>query len=96
VRARRGRSRDAAAWLLERARGQTRAFHHRAELGPRDLRIDGGSVGEGREAAVGRRDDVLAPDVPGVLEDSLRDQLWVLDEVRRRVEDTGDDRLALG
>jgi len=31
--------------------------------------------------------------VPGVLEDSLRDQLWVLDEVRRRVEHARDDDL---
>src|SRR5207249_134208 len=48
----RGRGRAPDALLPERARGEARAFHHGAELGPRDLVIDRRRIGEGGEAAV--------------------------------------------
>ena len=43
-----------------------RALHHRVELRPHDAGVDLVRAGEGRKAAVGAGDDVLAPDHLGV------------------------------
>src|SRR5215470_15586173 len=76
---------------------QPRALGHRLELGPGDLGLDlVDRPRERREAAVGARDDALAPDDLGVADEALGDQLRVLDEVGRRVEHARDDHAVVG
>src|SRR5690606_7641897 len=86
---------DAPASLPELFRGEPGALGHRRELGPDDIRIDGGLADPGPVAAVAARDDVLAPDQLCVAADALGDQLGMLDEVRLRFEHAGDQHLAL-
>src|SRR5262245_47808169 len=80
----------------ELARGAPRALGHAAELRPRDVRIDGGLTDPGPESTIRSGDDVLAPDQARVASDALGDQVGVLDEVGRRVEDARDQHLAGG
>src|SRR6185437_17030805 len=77
-------------------RGNRGAFDERGQLGPGDCRIDGRGGRARREAAIDAGDDVLAPDEARITLDALRDELGMLDEVRRAVNDSGDDRLPLG
>src|SRR3989442_4737491 len=78
--------------LPELSRRQSRAFHERLELRPRDLRM----ADTRSETAVRPRDHVLAPDEPRVLHEALGDELGVLDEVAGVADDAGNEDLAGG
>src|SRR2546425_9462708 len=78
--------------LPELSRRQSRAFHERLELRPRDLRM----ADARSETAVRPRDHVLAPDEPRVLHEALGDELGVLDEVAGVADDAGNEDLAGG
>src|SRR3989475_7827009 len=78
--------------LPELSRRQSRAFHERLELRPRDLRM----ADTRSETAVRPRDHVLAPDEPHVLHEALGDELGVLDEVAGVADDAGNEDLAGG
>src|SRR2546427_2297028 len=72
--------------------GQARALGHRLELRPGDLRLDlVDGAREGREPTIGARDHALASDHLRVADQTLGDQLGVLDEVGRRVQHARDD-----
>src|SRR5262245_2067595 len=74
-----------------------RALGHRLELGPGDLRLH--LVDRSREcheSTIGACDHPLAPDDLGVADETLSDQLRVLDEVGRRVQHTRDDHPVVG
>ena len=78
-------------------RSDGRTVGQRLELGPRDARIDGRLCAyEDAETAVCACDDVLADGDLGVVDNSLRDQLGVLDEIRRGVDDARNDDQAIG
>src|SRR5256885_561276 len=76
--------------LPELSRRQSRAFHERLELRPRDLRM----ADARSETAVRPRDHVLAPDEPRVLHEALGHELGVLDEVAGVTDDAGNEDLA--
>src|SRR5687767_15212450 len=82
--------------LPELVRGEPRALCQTGQLRPDDVGVHGRLADPGAEPAIGPGDDVLATDQPRVAADPLGDQLRVLDEVRRRIEDAGDDELARG
>ena len=77
------RQKDIPLRVLRRASGLT----------PHDVRVDLHAPGEGAEAAIDTRDDVLAADDRGVTLDPLGDQLGVLDEVGGRVDHPGHEHL---
>src|ERR1700739_3654823 len=81
-----------APQLLRREAG---AFAQCRELGPYDGRMDLAGGREARKAAIGARDDILAPDSLREPRDALRDRLGVLDEIRAVCDDAGDQKLAL-
>jgi len=70
----------------ERATRDPRPIYERLQLRPRDLRMRAPA-----EAAVRARDHVLAADAFREASDALRDELRVLDDVRR-VRDTAWDQ----
>src|SRR5256885_15866678 len=76
--------------LPELSRRQSRAFHERLELRPRDLRM----ADARSETAVRPRDHVLAPDEPRVLHEALGHALGVLHEVAGVTDDAGNEDLA--
>src|SRR5215469_8209652 len=59
----------------KRLRGEARAFNERAQLGPDEVGMDAAA-----EAAIGAGDNVLAAGDRGVTQDTVGDQLRVLDE----------------
>src|SRR5712692_9132820 len=73
-----------------------RAFRQRGELRPNHVGIDRGLADPGAVAAITAGDDVLAPDQLGVAGDALGDELRMLDEVRLRLDHTGNQHLAGG
>ena len=85
----------AASAAPELFRGQPRAFGHRRQFGPHNVGIDGSLADPGAKAAIAAGDDVVPADEVGVAGDALRDQLRMLDEVRFRLDDPGNDDLAL-
>src|SRR5262247_4571187 len=93
-RAERGSARAGA--LPEAPARQPRSLREHAELLPHDARVHARGREPLREAAVHAGDDVLAADEPRVAHDPLRDQLRVLDAVRRVGDDARDEDLALG
>src|SRR6185369_10302339 len=78
----------------QRVGGEPRALDQRAQLVPDDVGVDLDPTGEGAEAAVAARDDVLTTDHVGVALDALGDQVRMLDEVGGGVDDAGDEDLA--
>src|SRR5215469_10641489 len=77
-----------ASMLPELARGDARAFGHRSHLGPNDVRIHGRLADPGAEAAVAAAHHVLPAHELRVATYPLRDELWMLDEVRFRLDHT--------
>src|SRR5688572_33321074 len=76
-------------------RGQAGAFGERLELLPDHLGMNLGPIaGLGREAAVGAGEDVLPADDPGIADQTLGDQLRVLDDVTSVRDDAGYQRLS--
>src|SRR5216683_6966689 len=69
------------------------ALGHRCQLGPHHVGIDRGLADPGAETAIAADDDVVAADEVGVAGDALCDQLRMLDEVRFRLDDPGNDCL---
>ena len=66
-----------------------------ASLAQHDVGIDRRLTDPGAEPAVGPRNDVLASDQLRVARDALSHQLGMLDEVGGRVDDAGNQHLAL-
>src|SRR6187551_1563638 len=85
-----------ALLLPELARRDSRTFGQRGHLRPDDVGIDGGLAYPRAVAAIAAGHHVLAADEICVAADALRDQLRMLDEVRLRFDDTGDQHLAFG
>jgi len=77
---------------LKVLRGDARAFGHRFEFCPDDLRI----ADTRAEAAVGAAHDVLPADDLGVAHQPVGDRLWMLDDIRRMADDAGYEDLACG
>src|SRR6266850_4742114 len=74
-----------------------RALGHRLELGPCDLGLHlVDRPRERHESTIGAGDHPLASDDLGVADETLGDQLRVLDEVGRRVEHPGNDHPVVG
>jgi len=80
----------------EPRRRARRALDERAELLVRDARIDPAQAGKRAEAAVRACEHALAPHDVGELDELLRDQLGVLDVVRRRRDAARDQDLVVG
>lgn len=53
--------------------------------------MDAAHEGALSEAAIGARDHVLASDAIGVTDETLRDQLGMLDDIGRVADDAGQD-----
>src|SRR5262245_37380682 len=68
----------------EALRGQFRALPQRLELRPGDLRMYAAA-----QPAVGRRDDLVAPDSLGEAADAVCDDLRMLDQIGRVGDDAG-------
>src|SRR5262245_3043518 len=79
----------------ELSRRQRRAVRHGLELGEHNIGIHGGLSHPGAEAAIAARDHILSADQVGVAANALRDKLRVLDEIRFRLDDTGNEHLAI-
>src|SRR5437773_11682123 len=71
---------------------EARAFGHRFELGPDDLRIADART----EAAVGAGHNIFAADDLGVADQTVGDRLRVFDDVRRMSDDSGHEDFACG
>jgi len=71
------------------------ALGHRRQFGPHNVGIDGCLADPGAEATIAGGDDVVTADEVGVAGDALRDQLRVLNEIRFRLDDPGNNDLAL-
>src|SRR5262249_25044188 len=76
--------------------GDARALGHRGHLRPHHLRRDRRLPDRRAESAVAAGDHVLAPDQLRVTGNALRDEIRMLDEVRLRLDDAGDQELAFG
>src|SRR5262249_30252910 len=79
-----------------RSAGQTCAVTEGGELGPGDAGHDLGRAGDGVEAAVHTGKNVLFPQDISETPDALGHRLGVLDDVGGRVDDAGNDHLAVG
>ena len=77
------------------SRGQPGAFGHRRQFRPHHVGIDRGLADPGAETAIAAGDDVVTSDEVGVAGDALCDQPRVLNEVRFRLDDPGNDDLAV-
>src|SRR5262249_29093555 len=84
--------RSAAPELL---RSDGSAFRQRRQLCPSHLGVDDRPRCAGAKPAVGAGDDVLLADDTSKADDALAHELRMLDDVRRRIDDAGDDDLVL-
>src|SRR6516165_1616361 len=73
----------------KRLRGEARAFGERSQLAPDEIGMDAAA-----EAAIGAGNDVFAAGDCGVTQDTVGDQLRVLDEVGGMADDAGHQHLA--
>src|SRR5262249_20410565 len=76
--------------------GQFRPLHQGPQLGPGDLGIDLVSLRTGAKAPIDSGDDVPPPQYGSVAYNAFRHHLGMLDNVRRRVDDPGDEHLPIG
>src|SRR2546428_9516493 len=82
--------------LPEHVAGPPRPFGEGLELGPGDRRMHPRlRAGNRAEAAIGAGHHVFTADHLRVADNPLGDEVWVLDKIRDRVDDAGDEHLAL-
>ena len=83
--------------IPQSCRGELGTLSECGELGPDDRGRHGVvDKGEGRKATIGTGNHPLAPNDVGVMADPLRNQPRMLDEIRRRIDDPGDQDLVIG
>ena len=82
--------------LPKAGRGHGRALGQGFEFHPDDIAIHLQAPGEGAEAAIDTGDDVFAADDLGILDDAVGDKLGMFDEIGCRIDDAGNNHLAVG